>query len=42
VTGRRGGRVGLLRRERIGDNALVRQPFNPGSSQAQTGVEESL
>jgi len=41
VTGRRGGRVGLLRGGRIGDNALVRQPCRPGSDEAQTGVEVS-
>jgi hypothetical protein len=37
----RGGRVGLLRRGRNGDNALVHQLCIPGFEEAQTGVEGS-
>lgn len=41
MIGWRGGRAGLLRRGRTGDNALVRQPCRPGSDVVQTGVEVS-
>ncbi len=41
MRGRRGGRVGLLRCGRIGDNAPVRQPCGPGSDETQTGAEVS-